>query len=225
MIDYSQQNVWLNINKPLNFSSAKVVAIVKRMTKAKKVGHGGTLDPLASGVLPIALNRATKDFEKMKDSRKGYFFRITFGEFRDTDDAEGQVIESSDVRTSQEKFLAVLPQFNGVIKQIPSRFSAIKIDGKRAYELARQGKEFEMKEREVTIYELSVKNFTTDFCELEVFCSGGTYVRSLARDLCKAVGICGYVSVLTRTQVGEFLLQNSITLEQLAAQCRTEFFN
>lgn len=224
MMDYSQQNIWLNINKPLGFSSAKVVAIVKRLTKAKKVGHGGTLDPLASGVLPIALNKATKEFEKMKDSQKRYFFRITFGEFRDTDDGEGQVIETSDKRPTKEEILAALPKFTGKIEQTPSKFSAIKINGKKAYELARKGVEFEMKKREVTIYEAVLKDFSQDYCELEIECSGGTYVRSFARDLCKEVGVCGYVSILTRTKVGEFKIENSVVLEDLAAQTGEEFY-
>lgn len=224
MNDFSQQNIVLNINKPLNFSSAKVVAIVKRLTQAKKVGHGGTLDPLASGVLPVALNKATKTFEQMKNSRKKYFFRVTFGEFRDTDDAEGKVVESSEARPLREEIISVLPQFVGAIKQAPSRFSAIKINGKRAYELAREGVEFEMKEREVMIYEAKLLAAEQDFCEIEIECSGGTYVRSFARDLCKKLGVCGYVSLLTRTQVGDFFLKDAMTLDQLAEKTGGRFF-
>lgn len=210
-----QKNLWLNINKPLGYSSAKVVAIVKRITGAKKVGHAGTLDPFASGVLPIALNKATKTCQYIADERKKYFFRITFGEFRDTDDLEGKVIESSLVRPNTEEIISVLPHFLGKIKQTPSRFSAIKIDGQRAYELARKDVDFEMKQREVEIFSLKLISNSGDFAEFEAECSKGTYIRSLARDICKKISVCGHVSVLTRLMVGKFLYQKTISLDLL----------
>lgn len=215
----SEQNIWLNIDKPIGFSSAKVVAIVKRITGAKKVGHGGTLDPLASGILPIALNRATKTSELLMNARKKYFFRITFGEFRDTDDAEGKVIESSLDRPTTEEIISVLPFFIGKIKQTPSRFSAIKINGQRAYDLARKDVAFEMPPREVEIYSLKLIANCEEYSEFEAECSKGTYIRSLARDICKKIGpqknICGFVSKLTRLTVGKFLYEKRISLDVL----------
>ncbi len=215
MQNLSQKNLWLNINKPIGFSSAKVVAIVKRITGAKKVGHAGTLDPFASGVLPIAINKATKTCQYTTDANKKYFFRITWGEFRDTDDVEGKVVQSSLVRPQTAQIISAIPQFIGKIKQTPSRFSAIKIDGKRAYELARQDIEFEMKVREVEIFSLKLIRNNSDFAEFEVECSKGTYVRSLARDICKKISVCGYVSILTRLEVGDFLHQKTISLDLL----------
>lgn len=214
-MNFSEQNLWLNIDKPIGFSSAKVVAIVKRISGAKKVGHGGTLDPFASGVLPIALNKATKTSEKLMAARKKYFFRITFGEFRDTDDVEGKCVESSSERPSVEEIISVLPFFVGKITQVPSRFSAIKINGERAYNLARQNIEFQVPSREVEIFSLKLIAANSDFAEFEVECSKGTYVRSLARDICKKSGVCGFVSVLTRLQVGKFFYEKRISLDAL----------
>lgn len=210
-----QKNCWLNINKPIGYSSAKVVAIVKKITGAKKVGHAGTLDPFASGVLPIALNKATKTSQYITDERKKYFFRITWGEFRDTDDIEGKVVESSLARASTSQIISALPNFLGKIKQTPSRFSAIKINGQRAYELARRDIDFEIKEREVEIFSLKLISNNSEFAEVEVECSKGTYVRSLARDICKKINVCGYVSVLTRLRVGNFFYDKVISLDLL----------
>jgi tRNA pseudouridine55 synthase len=215
MINFSSENLWLNIDKPLGFSSAKVVAIIKRNTGAKKVGHGGTLDPFASGVLPVALNKATKTAEKLMAARKKYFFRISFGEFRDTDDVEGKCTETSHARPSTAQIISALPKFSGKIKQTPSRFSAIKINGKRAYELARQDIQFEMPSREIEIFSIKLISNCAEFCDLEIECSKGTYVRTFARDLCSKLGVCGYVSKLTRLQVGKFIYQKRISLDDL----------
>jgi tRNA pseudouridine55 synthase len=203
-------NCWLNINKPIGFSSAKVVAIVKKLTKAKKVGHGGTLDPFASGVLPVALNKATKTSQNMMDAKKQYLFTITFGEFRDTDDCEGKVVKTSENRASAWQIMQILPQFIGKIIQQPSKFSALKINGKRAYKLAREGVAFTTPMREITIFSLQMLSYNIDSASFVVECSKGTYVRTLAYDLCKQLNICGFVSKLTRTKVGDFLLENSI---------------
>lgn len=208
-------NLWLNIDKPLGFSSAKAVAIVKKITGAKKVGHGGTLDPAASGILPIALNRATKTSENLMNAPKKYYFRITFGEFRDSDDSEGKVTETSNARPEISQIISALPLFVGKIKQKPSRFSAIKINGQRAYELARNNIEFEIKEREVEIFRINLVSLSPDYCDLEIECSKGTYVRSLARDICLKTGVCGYVSILTRLRVGDFNYSNRISLDLL----------
>lgn len=215
MQNLSEENLWLNIDKPVGFSSAKVVAIVKKITGAKKVGHGGTLDPFACGVLPIAINKATKTSEHLMNARKKYFFRITWGEFRDTDDIEGEVEKSSLARPSTAKIISVLPFFIGKIFQTPSRFSAIKIDGKRAYELARRNVQFEMKKREIEIFSLKLISNSSDFAELEVECSKGTYIRSLAREIAMKLGVCGYVSKLLRLRVGKFFYEKRISLDEL----------
>ncbi len=215
MTNLSSQNLWINIDKPIGYSSAKVVAIVKKITGAKKVGHGGTLDPFASGVLPVAINYATKTCEYIMNARKKYFFRINWGEFRDTDDIEGKLIESSLARPSAEQIISAMPFFIGKIKQVPSCFSAININGKRAYELARQNIEFEIKEREVEIYSLKLISNSENFAEFEIECSKGTYVRSLARAMSKKLGVCGYVSLLTRLSVGKFLYEKRISLDML----------
>lgn len=185
------------------------------MTGAKKVGHGGTLDPFACGILPIALNKATKTSQQLMDARKKYFFRIQFGEFRDTDDVEGKVMESSDLRPSTAELISALPFFIGQIEQTPSRFSAIKINGERAYNLAREGIEFEVPKRLVTIFSLKLITNNSEFAEFEIECSKGTYVRSLSRDICKKVGVCGFVSKLIRLKVGNFLYEKRISLDAL----------
>lgn len=215
MMKISTQNVWLNIDKPIGYSSAKVVAIVKRITGAKKVGHGGTLDPFASGVLPIALNKATKTCDYIMNDAKKYGFTISWGEFRDTDDVEGKITESSAARPTEAEINNVLPNFMGKIKQIPSRFSAIKINGERAYNLARNDVEFEVPMREIEIFSLKLISANQDFAEFEVECSKGTYVRSLARDISKQLKVCGYVSKLTRLKVGKFLYDKTISLDIL----------
>ncbi|MBP7710000.1 MAG: tRNA pseudouridine(55) synthase TruB [Rickettsiales bacterium] len=208
-------DLWLNIDKPLGISSARAVAIVKRITGAKKVGHGGTLDPFASGILPIALNKATKTSEALMNTRKKYLFRITWGEFRDTDDVEGKVIETSLARPTNAQIISALPFFIGKIKQTPSRFSAIKINGQRAYDLARKDVVFEMPPRDVEIFSLKFLSNCSEFAELEVECSKGTYIRSLARDISKKIGVYGYVSKLTRLRVGKFLYEKRISLDAL----------
>lgn len=215
MFNFATESYWLNIDKPIGISSARAVAIVKRITKAKKVGHGGTLDPFADGILPIAVNKATKTAEAMMQAHKKYRFRIQWGEFRDTDDVEGSVEEFSAVRPSTAEIIAILPQFTGKIQQTPSRFSAIKINGQRAYDLARDGKVFEMKSREIEIFSINLLGNSEEFCELEIECSKGTYVRSLSRAIAKELQACGYVSKLTRLEVGRFLYENKISLETL----------
>lgn len=211
----STQNIWFNIDKPIGYSSAKVVAIVKRITGAKKVGHAGTLDPFASGVLPIALNKATKSCQYIVDAHKKYFFRITWGEFRDSDDIEGKVIQTSDDRPSTVSIISALPKLMGKIRQTPSRFSAIKIDGVRAYNLARKDVDFEIKEREVEIFSAKLITNNDNYADFEIACSKGTYVRSFSRDLCKMINVCGYVSCLTRLKVGIFTYDKTISLAKL----------
>jgi tRNA pseudouridine55 synthase len=215
MQNLATENLWLNIDKPIGYSSAKVVAIIKKMTGAKKVGHGGTLDPFASGVLPVALNKATKTSQQLMDARKKYAFQIKWGEFRDTDDVEGKVMQTSEMRPATENLISILPLFVGKIKQTPSQFSAIKINGKRAYELARQEIKVAMPPREIEIFSLKLISNNFEFCELEVECSKGTYIRSLSRDISTKLEVCGYVSKLTRLMVGSFIYEKRISLDVL----------
>ncbi len=207
---------WLVIDKPLGLSSADVVARVKRSLDAQKCGHGGTLDPLATGVLPIALGEATKTVSYAMDRAKTYRFTVRWGEARRTDDAEGAVTETSDVRPDDAAIAAALPRFTGEIEQIPPAFSAIKVDGARAYKLAREDKPVDLPPRTVRIDELRhLCDIDADHAEFEVTCGKGTYVRSLARDLAVALGTCGHVAGMRRTRVGGFTEAEAISLETL----------
>ena len=207
---------WVNLDKPLGMTSTQAVGKIKKILNVKKVGHAGTLDPLATGILPIAIGEATKTVSFAQDREKGYDFTITWGEFRDTDDAEGQVIKTSDVRPSKDDILNALPAFIGDIDQIPPKYSAIKIDGERAYDLARDGVEFEIKPRSVTIHALELVSHTDDTATFSMQCGKGTYVRSLARDLALVLGTCGYISMLRRTFVGGFKQEHAISFDKLA---------
>ncbi len=221
-MNISNLDCWLNIDKPIGYSSAKIVSIVKKITGAKKVGHGGTLDPFACGVLPLALNKATKTSEKLLSAKKKYCFTIKFGEFRDTDDIEGNVEQISNKIIDAQELSQVLVRFIGKISQTPSKFSAIKIDGKRAYDLARQGIQFEMKNREVEIFSISLLNCSPLFAQLVVECSKGTYIRSLARAICVELEVCGYVYRLQRIKVGNFLQSKTISLDELKAKVNND---
>ncbi len=196
-------------------TSARAVAVVKRLTGAKKVGHGGTLDPMACGVLPIALNKATKTSDAMMATHKKYGFRIKWGESTNTDDAEGEITSISDKRPSSASLIAILGHFIGQITQIPSKFSAIKVNGKRAYDLARQGVEFELKSRDITIFLLKITENNQNFADFEVKCSKGTYVRTLAHDICQKLGVEGHVVRLERLEVGDFKVEEALSLERL----------
>ena len=207
---------WLNVDKPVGPSSSAVVGRVRRALGAAKVGHGGTLDPLASGVLPIALGEATKVIGFVVDAEKRYRFTVRWGAARSTDDAEGEVIEESAARPSDAAITAALPAFTGTIEQVPPRFSALKLDGKRAYALARAGEPVELAPRRVEIRELIlVERPDADHAVLEVACGKGTYVRSLARDLARTVGTVGHVAALRRLAVGGFRVEAAITLDFL----------
>jgi tRNA pseudouridine55 synthase len=211
---------WVILDKPVGMTSTHAVSVVKRLFKAKRAGHAGTLDPLASGALPIALGEATKTVPFVMDGRKLYRFTVRWGEERDTDDAEGRVIASSDNRPSAEAVRSLLPSFTGRIEQVPPRYSAIKIEGERAYDLARDGETVELAARPVDIGRLELVDTTDpDHVVLEAECGKGTYVRSLARDLGRALGCFGHVSALRRAAVGPFDEETMILLEQLEALC------
>ena len=206
---------WINVDKPIGITSTQVIGKIRRFLNAQKVGHAGTLDPLASGVLPIALGEATKTIPYMQDAMKSYQFTVTFGEQRSTDDAEGEILAKSDNRPTQQRIEAALPTFMGDITQVPPKYSAIKIDGQRAYDLARQGEVVEIKEREVYIERLELLFCDKDTARFEVVCGKGTYVRSIARDLALSLGTYGYVSALRRTSVGAFHAEDAILLDNL----------
>ena len=221
---------WIILDKPLGLGSTQAVAAVKRNLRSAgfgkvKVGHGGTLDPLATGVLPIALGEATKLCGRMLDASKTYDFTICFGTETSGLDAEGEVVATSDVRPTLEQVQQALAQFTGTIEQIPPAYSAIKIDGKRAYDLARAGEVVEMKSRGVTIYALSVQqpdafprsDALLGSVTLTADVSKGTYIRSLARDIAYALGTVGHVTMLRRVRAGPFALNGAISLDKLNA--------
>lgn len=210
-------NHWIVIDKALGVTSNDVLRDLKRLLNVKKMGHAGTLDPLASGVLPVAIGEATKTVPYIQDREKEYEFTVEWGKATNTDDAEGEVIETSDGRPDRGAIEAILPQFTGAISQVPPKFSAIKIDGKRAYAMARAGEEVELKAREVQILRLEVIDTPDiDHASFRVTCGKGTYVRSLARDIARALGTCGYVTQLRRTRVGNFQQNQAISLDFLA---------
>ena len=218
---------WIILDKPVGIGSTQCVSRVKRALRdageAKvKVGHGGTLDPLASGVLPIALGEATKLAGRMLDATKAYEFTIGFGVQTDTLDLEGKVIATSDHRPSLVAIEAILPRFTGPIEQVPPAYSALKVDGERAYDLARAGVEVELKTRAVTVHSLTVLEDGPDQVTLAATVSKGTYIRSLARDIAVAADTVGHVTMLRRTKAGPFDLEQAISLDFLddAAKAR-----
>jgi tRNA pseudouridine55 synthase len=218
---------WIILDKPVGLGSTTAVSAVKRILREAgepktKIGHGGTLDPLASGVLPIALAEATKLCGRMLDATKTYDFTIRFGAETDTLDAEGEVVATSNVRPTDEQVEGVLPLFRGEIEQLPPAFSALKVDGKAAYKRARAGEDLEMQPRRVTVAELRLLSTSTHDATLSCNVSKGTYIRSLARDIAHALGTVGYVSYLRRTRAGPFPLESAISLDFLeeAAKAR-----
>jgi tRNA pseudouridine55 synthase len=209
---------WLILDKPFDFGSTEAVAKIKWLLKAQKAGHAGTLDPLASGMLPIALGDATKTVPYVMDGRKIYEFTVTWGEERTTDDLEGEVTQSSEKRPAAEAIRAILCEYTGVIQQIPPQFSAIKIAGERAYDLAREGEIVEIPSREVEIHRLTLIGCPDEStAEFEVECGKGTYVRALARDFGRQLGCFGHISALRRTFVAPFGEDSMVPLADLTA--------
>jgi tRNA pseudouridine55 synthase len=210
---------WLVVDKPVGPSSAAVVGKLKWALRQGghgkvKIGHGGTLDPLASGVLPIALGEATKLSGYLLNGPKAYRFTISFGTATSTDDAEGEVVAQSPVRPTAEAIRALLPRFTGPIRQRPPAYSALKVDGERAYARARAGESVELAARDLVIHALSLEESGPDSATLHVHCSKGTYVRSLARDIAEALGTVGHVSLLRRTAAGPFALDQALSLDK-----------
>lgn len=204
---------WLVFNKPYDMSSTEAVGKLRWLFSAKKAGHAGTLDPLATGILPIAFGEATKTVPVVQDGTKIYHFDIVWGSATSTDDIEGEVVATSDVRPGRDALEAILPRFTGLITQIPPAFSAIRIGGERAYDLARAGHKLDMPPREVEIDALDVIEHTGERSRLSVTCSKGTYVRALARDIAEALGTRGHVGALHRARVGDFTDEHAITLD------------
>jgi tRNA pseudouridine55 synthase len=214
----SKVDGWIVLDKPLGLGSTSAVGRVRWLFGAAKAGHGGTLDPLATGVLPIALGEATKTVPFIMDGRKEYKFTLCFGEARSTEDAEGEITATSDIRPTDAAIRAALPAFVGEIQQTPPAFSALKIDGQRAYDLARAGEAVEMKPRTVSIDRLEMLGRPdAHHADFVVGCGKGTYIRSLGRDLALALGTVGYLSALRRTAVGPFREEGSISLSNLEA--------
>lgn len=209
---------WLVLDKPYDFGSTPAVGKIRWLFDAQKAGHAGTLDPLATGVLPIALGEATKTVPYVTDGEKAYRFTVKWGQQTNTDDAEGEVIKTSDTRPTRETIEALLPEFQGDIQQTPPAFSAIKIDGKRAYAEARAGKTVELAPRPVFIDEMLLDEIKDeDHAVFSVTCGKGTYVRALARDMGEKLGCYGHVTELRRTFVEPFEEEDSVSLEELIA--------
>lgn len=213
---------WIILDKPQGITSTQALNKVKRALDAQKAGHGGTLDPLATGILPIALGAATKTVPYVMDSTKIYHFTIRFGEARDTDDAEGEVTATSDARPTDDEIRAALPQFIGNIMQVPPVFSALKVDGERAYDMARDGRPPELPPRPAQIdrFEL-IGRPDADHAAFEVQSGKGVYMRSLARDLSRACGTVGHIAVLRRLRVGPFLEKMAVPLDKFLDPAHT----
>jgi tRNA pseudouridine55 synthase len=207
---------WICLDKPYDLTSTHAVSRVRRAFNAQKAGHAGTLDPLATGILPIALGEATKTVPYLVDADKAYRFTIAWGRTTATYDREGETTAQSDVRPTPAQVEAALPAFVGEISQVPPAYSAIKVDGERAYDLARAGEIVELAARIVTIHSACVAEVPdAGHITLEIVCGKGTYVRAIARDLAEMLGACGHVSDLRRTRVGRFTEQSAVTLEFL----------
>lgn len=209
---------WVVLDKPVGMTSTHAVSRLKRIYNGKKAGHAGTLDPLASGILPIAFGEATKTVPFVQDGEKAYSFTVRWGVETDTDDADGQATRTSEARPTTAAIEALLPRFLGDILQTPPNFSAIKIAGERAYDLAREGEKVELKARPVTIHRLEIVDATEDETRLVMECGKGAYVRSIARDLGRLLGCFGHVTALRRTRVGPFFEEDSFTLDEIMAE-------
>jgi len=206
---------WVVLDKPVGMTSTQAVSRLKRIYNAKKAGHAGTLDPLASGILPVAFGEATKTVPFVQDGEKAYVFTVRWGAETDTDDSDGRVTSESDATPDRAAIEALLPRFMGDILQTPPQFSAIKIAGERAYDLAREGERVELKPRPVTIHNLEILEAKAEETTLLMECGKGAYVRAVARDLGRLLGCFGHVTALRRTRVGPFYEEDSFTLDAI----------
>ena len=212
---HSSIHGWISIYKEPDMTSFQVVRQARRILNIKKIGHGGTLDPFATGVLPIAINEATKTVDYVMNHEKEYKFTITFGEEKDTGDLTGETTFTSKKIPTKQEIHEILQKFIGEIEQTPPKYSAIKIDGKRAYDLARNNKEFEIKPRKIQIHSLKLLKTSGKTADFITTCGKGTYIRSLAQDIARSLDTYGYVSKLERTKVGQFTKENSVKLSEL----------
>ncbi len=208
-------NGWVCLDKPVGLTSTQAVSQLRWLYNAKKAGHAGTLDPLASGILPIAFGEATKTVSIVQDGLKAYRFVVKWGQETDSDDSEGRVIATSDARPTPDSIEILLPQFTGVISQTPPIFSAIKVAGERAYDLARDGEPVELAPREVVVHRLALVGSEPNSATFEAECGKGTYVRAIARDLGRMLGCRGHVIALRRTRVGPFYAEDAVALDDL----------
>jgi tRNA pseudouridine55 synthase len=206
---------WVVLDKPSGMTSTQAVAAVRRIFDAKKAGHAGTLDPMATGILAIALGEATKTVPYAMDADKIYRFTAHWGESRDSDDAEGKVTGTSDIRPTADKIEALLPRFTGTLNQVPPAYSAIKVNGERAYDLARDGEEVVLEPRPVEVFQARLVACESDQAEFEIRCGKGTYVRSWVRDIALALGTLGHVSALRRTRLGSWDEKTAVGLDTL----------
>lgn len=214
----------LNLNKPAGFTSRRVVDQVARLVRPEKAGHAGTLDPLATGVLVVCVGKATRLIEEVQRQTKSYEARFLLGRQSDTDDIAGNVTEISLPReVTRKEVEAALPAFCGQIQQVPPRFSAVHVEGTRAYELARQGKEVELAARQVAVYRLELTRFSYPEMELAIDCGSGTYVRSIGRDLGRVLGCGAVLSALVRTRIGPYRIEDAVAPDQLTADSIDRF--
>ena len=212
-----------NIYKEKGFTSHDVVAIVRRTIHMKKVGHTGTLDPDAEGVLPVCVGKATKLSDVIMDGRKSYRAMLRLGITTTTEDASGEVLETKEVDFNEDKIREDVASFIGRLEQVPPMYSAVKVNGKKLYELAREGKEIERKSRTIEVYDIRIRQFLPpDRVEIDVDCSKGTYIRTLCSDIGKALGCGGHMAELLRTRTGAFSLENAIKLDELKALAEQE---
>ena len=212
-----------NIYKEKGFTSHDVVAIVRRTIHMKKVGHTGTLDPDAEGVLPVCVGKATKLSDVIMDGRKSYRAMLRLGMTTTTEDASGEVLETKEVDFNEDRIREVVASFIGKLEQVPPMYSAVKVNGKKLYELAREGKEIERKSRTIEVYDIRIRQFLPpDRVEIDVDCSKGTYIRTLCSDIGKALGCGAHMAELLRTRTGAFSLENAIKLDELQALAEQE---
>jgi tRNA pseudouridine55 synthase len=209
---------WVVLDKPVGMTSTHAVSRLKRIYNGKKAGHAGTLDPLASGILPVAFGEATKTVPFVQDGEKAYLFTVRWGVETDTDDSEGKPVRTSDVALDLNALNALLPRFLGDIMQTPPQYSAIKIAGERAYDLAREGETVELKARPVTIHRLEILDTAAEETKFVMECGKGAYVRAIARDLGRLLGCLGHVTALRRTRVGPFVEEDSFTFEDIESE-------
>ncbi len=219
----AEVNGWVVLDKPVGMTSTQAVGRLKYLLNAKKAGHAGTLDPLASGILPVAFGEATKTVPFVQDGEKTYRFRVRWGAQTDSDDAEGRIIARSDLRPAPGDIAALLPRFIGELMQKPPAYSAIKVDGERAYDRARDGEIVDLPPRPVSIRDLRLLETTADTATFEARCGKGTYVRSIARDMGATLACLGYVDGLRRTRVGPFLEENSVPFEAFGPDAGPNF--